>query len=70
MERSTPITVSSLWLMLEKVLAHSTVGLTRRSVVEHCQIDLGSSTTPVESKSPLKVDSRASIATEAISSYV
>ena len=49
---------------------HSTVGRIRRSVVERCQTGLGSSTTPVECKSPLKVNSMASIATEATSSYV
>ena len=70
MERSTSTTVPSLWLILERALVHSTVGLIRRSVVEQYQTDLGSSTIPVEPKSPLMLDNRASIAIEAASSYV
>ena len=59
-----------LFIILERVLVHSTIRRIRRSVVERCQIGLGSSTTPVECKSPLKVDSMASIAIEATRSYI
>ena len=70
MGRSTSLTVPSLSLTLERVLVHSTVGLTRRSVVEQYRTDLGSSIIPMESKFPLMLEDRASIATEAASSYV
>ena len=63
MEKSTSTTVPSLWLTLERALVHSTVGRTRRSVVEWYQTGLGSSTTPVESRFPLLIDSRVSIVT-------
>ena len=49
---------------------HSTVGLTRRSVVEQYQTDLGSSIIPMEYKFPLMLEDRASIAIEAARSYV
>ena len=70
MERYTLTTVPSLLLKLERALVHSTVGLTRRSVVEQYQTDLGTSIIPVEYKFPLMLEDRASIAIEAARSYV
>ena len=70
MERPTTTTVLSPCLRLERALVHSTVGLTRRSVVEQYQTDLGSSIIPMEYKSPLMLEDKASIAIEAASSYV